>query len=224
MFAGGSWSAESPTRRRAIAVVLATMLGLLTTAVSFATLTATPAAAQSDCSVDADYPPTGPNAGSETMTIVDISLPPGGIGYVELSGANPGDTYDGFVYSTPLPLPATQAGADGSLSFRNLSVPADFEASATHSIDLCNGDVLVLSSSFCLDFAGDLATLGACQDISLPRDDGAVDDGTADDDNGGALAFTGIDGLDWMIRIAAVLLAVGFALRHWRRRREASFA
>lgn len=202
-----------------LGVLAVAIVGLLAPVFAIAMTAVAPsvASAGDSCVVGSDYPPSGPDGSDGAdLVLVDLSLPPGGTGSVELSGAVAGATYDGFIYSDPIALPATTAGADGSLMFSGLAVPADFDVTETHTIDLCNGGALVLSSSFCLDGSGNLASFGACAPAGGGGDGG--------NDDGDALAFTGIAGIGWMIRVAVVLIALGFALRHWRRRRELTLA
>ena len=158
-----------------------------------------------------DYPPSippGGNVGPNFRLAAGLFIPGNG-GRLELSGAVAQASYAGRVSSTPIALPATSAAGDGSLVF-NFAVPSDFELRAFHHLDITCPDGRVLASfDFCVDARGFVASASACRG------------GAGAGGGGDSLARTGLNYLDDLIRLAALLLVVGALLEYQRRRRAA---
>ncbi len=176
-----------------------------------------PASAQdpaSECfpATGGDYPPSGVVVAIE----VNLDLEGGALsptvsitadGRLELTGAEPGVTYCGILFSDPITLAPTVAGPDGTLVF-NTDVPADFELNAAHHLDVYREGRLVGAFDFCVTKSGNITSL---------TDKVCQTDGTT---GKGRLARTGVDRLFDTLKIAALLLVAGAAFLYLRRRRH----
>lgn len=154
---------------------------------------------------DVDYPPTGPLVDIDPNLALGVEafFNPGATGEVTVTGAIPGETYCGILYSTPVVLPLKQANAQGNITY-GLAVPKDFELAAVHHIDLFKAQVQVGAFDFCVDKAGKLAPDSACAKGTMKP--------------GGNLAKTGTNHLLDLLRMALILVAVGATVLYARRR------
>ncbi len=142
-----------------------------------------------------DYPPATAN-----VTLAGGNFVPGGAGNLAFFGGQAGASYNGTAFSTPIPLPATVAQANGAFNF-SFSVPADFELGKIHQATVVGpggGNF-----SYCVTTAGAVAAASACS-------------GTGG--GAGAIPRTGSDYIDDGLRGAAVAIGLGAMLLLWRRR------
>ena len=194
-----------------VAALLAVLAGLLTTS--------PPASAQADEPCFPTDPQAYPPEGSPTDQVpVDLSLglsllPPSLGGYLRIEDAIPGEEYCGILFSSPIALPVTVAGADGTFVFP-LTVPADFPVNAMHHLDVYRLRELVGAFDFCVTPAGKLTDAAGCRASNVQ----GTTNTTAPPRSKGNLPFTGAY-VDDLIRAGLILLAVGTFVLYVRRRR-----
>jgi hypothetical protein len=160
--------------------------------------------------VDDDYqtpttPTTAPAGCTVTVAFSAPALPNATLSItVACSSIRAGRTYTGILASTPVVLPATTATANGTVTFANVRLPADWEVNATHTltlVDQATGAALG-SARFFIDRNG---RIGTPPSSNIPR--------------------TGSDLTGPGLRIGAGLLAGGtLAVLVARRRRSAAVA
>jgi hypothetical protein len=165
---------------------------------------------------DADYPPDGPAVQiMASLVLLEGHFVPGGGSDILIGGATPGE-YCGLAFSTEFILPLNTADAQGFLRYNDVPTPPDFEFLAMHHIDVFKRQVKVGNFDFCVDAKGDLAPTSVCNAADKPGKNTNTGGSNA---NRGALPKTGTNHLADLIRVALVLIGVGFAVRYVRRRR-----
>lgn len=161
----------------------------------------------------ADYPPAGPAVAIEASLSLQagdidppLQLASADVSVITIAGAQPGATYCGTLFSTPVTILPTVASPSGVLTFRP-AVGRDFELGAPHHLDVFRNRQLVGAFDFCVTKTGAVTPLGkgGCRAAA-----------------GTKLARTGGDRLLEMVQIAALALAVGAAFIYLRRRRQAA--
>jgi LPXTG-motif cell wall-anchored protein len=150
-----------------------------------------------------DYPPSAPGTEIElSLALVNGHFDPGASGVIGVTGAVPGLSYCGIVFSTPIVLQPQVASGTGGLSYIRFAVPADFQLNAMHHLDLYRQRKLVGAFDFCVKGDGDIGPTTACAAGK------------------GKLPRTGVDHLMVLLRWAALALGLGAFFTYLRRRRE----
>jgi hypothetical protein len=175
---------------------------------------------------DPDYPPTGNNGTLEPLVLVSGVFNPGASGTVVIGGAVPGDTYCGFLFSTPVTLVPRVADAQGRLTWP-VAVPADFKLVAMHHIDVYKEQSKVGNFDFCVGASGTIVATSTCspsqQVTSTTKTTTQVQANTDTKASSGKLPRTGSD-LFGLLQVALLAIGLGAWTLYVRRRRVNRFA
>ena len=147
-------------------------------------------------SVPPVYPPRPP------IVVLDGQLPPRGIGFLNVGGASPHQSFPAVINSHSRIAVTAASDGDGNLHYNGFTVPADFELNATHRITWEDGSFL----TFCVDGAGIVISCGALSIQTAPTQTGN-------------LVRTGSDTIEIGVRAGVALVGGGALFLLWRRRR-----
>jgi LPXTG-motif cell wall-anchored protein len=166
-----------------------------------------------------DYPPSGPaiEPSLRLDLITGLLVPSTATGTLTVVGAIPNLTYCGTLFSTPVTLTPRASDASGVLHFDGLTIPSDFKLNSPHHLDVYRQARLVGAFDFCVNGSGHLTALNGGNCASSIS--GSVPTNTKP---GGSLPRTGWDHLVQILKIAALVIALGVFLLYVRRRRAAS--
>ena len=170
------------------------------------------------------YPPTGPQIEAGLMLDASHSnLAHGANGTLTLTGAAPGGTYGGTVYSQSVPIPNAVADPSGVVRFQGVSVPSTFQLAAQHEVQITRDGCLVGDFTVCVSALGAVGPKNGCP-TAVSADKGAGSGAAAAGGASGVLPHTGLAHLLELLRLAGLAVGLGAMLLYLRRRRLAALA